>query len=175
MPPGYCCYIAVGIASLNGRSVTLRTKSAVKGGKLTPIPSSRSFVSPVLGADARLQFFTYPTYSGYTEALYSAHQCNPALWSKPMLKIRSIASAIIAGAAMIPALALAAGNNAADTKRAEGANLPVCSPDTKGDCHVHSRETYLQLRPARPDPNKQPHAWWEYDRQQRESAELSRE
>lgn len=92
-----------------------------------------------------------------------------------MKNIRVIASAMVIGAALLPAATMAAGNNASDAKRAEAANLPICSSNTKGDCHVHSRETYLQLRPDRPDEKTQPHAWWEYDRQKEENAALSRE
>ena len=110
-----------------------------------------------------------------TTGLYVRPQRNTAPWSDPMQKFRLIASAIVAGAAMIPAVLLAACNNAADAKRADAANLPMCSPGTTGDCHVHSRENYLQMRPARPDPNKQPHAWWEYETQRKDNAELSRE
>lgn len=92
-----------------------------------------------------------------------------------MTKIRLIASAIVMGAALFPAVTMAAGNNAADARRAVAANLPVCSSDTKGDCHIHNRETYLQIRPDRPDGKTQPHAWWEFDRQHKENAELSRD
>lgn len=92
-----------------------------------------------------------------------------------MKNIRLIASSMIMGAALFPALAMAAGHNAADAKRAEAANLPVCTSDTMGDCHVHSRETYLDMRPDQPDEKKQPHAWWEYDRREAENIQLSSE
>jgi hypothetical protein len=93
-----------------------------------------------------------------------------------MKTIRLIASsALIGAAALVSAAAMAAGNNAADAKRAEAANLPTCSSKTTGDCHIHSRETYLQMSPSRPNENNQPHAWWEYDRQQFEARQTMRE
>lgn len=92
-----------------------------------------------------------------------------------MKKIRLVASTITMGAALFPAVTLAAGHNAADARRADAANLPVCSPKTTGDCHIHDREVYLDIRPDRPDETTQAHAWWEYDRQQQEVYQESRE
>lgn len=92
-----------------------------------------------------------------------------------MKNIRLIASAMVVGAAFLSTPTMAAGNNASDAKRAEAANLPICSGKTTGDCHVHDRETYLELRPNQPDERTQPHAWWEYDRQKQENAALSGE
>lgn len=111
---------------------------------------------------------------GFTLAFISAIQ-RVTIWRVMMKNIRLIASSMIMGAALLPAVAMAAGHNAVDSRRAEVANLPACSSNTTGDCHVHSREAYLELRPNRPNEKKQPHAWWEYDRQRWESRQLSRE
>lgn len=92
-----------------------------------------------------------------------------------MKKIRLITSAIAMGAALFPAVTMAAGHNAADARRADAANLPVCSSKTTGDCHIHSRDVYLDVRPDLPDATTQAHAWWEYEREQKENAELSRD
>lgn len=102
------------------------------------------------------------------------YQRNPARddmesWMK---NIRLIASSMIMGVTLLPAVAMAAGHNAIDSRRAEAANLPACSSITTGDCHVHSREAYLELRPNWPSEKRQAHAWWEYERQRWEARRL---
>jgi len=47
--------------------------------------------------------------------------------------------------------------------------LPKCSirQVSPTDCHIHDRQTYLEMFVNKPSPSTQPHAWQEYREQDR--------
>lgn len=69
-------------------------------------------------------------------------------------------------ALVLAAMAIAPAHGQSATKPVE--SLPKCEHhDKRGDCHIHDRQTFIDMSADRPDERTQPHAAQEFREQER--------